>query len=55
MNRTPDTSDTGWQSIRLGFGALLLVATGLGLLLLDSDHHAPSPVLIAHELPDQDK
>jgi hypothetical protein len=31
--------DSPWQSIRLGFGAVLLILCGLGLFLLDSSTH----------------
>jgi hypothetical protein len=43
--------DSPWQSVRLGFGALLLILSGLGLLLLDSNRSsstARSSVLVAH-------
>jgi hypothetical protein len=31
--------DGPWQSVRLGFGAVLLILCGLGLFLLDSSTH----------------
>jgi len=31
--------DSPWQSIRLGFGAVLLILFGLGLFLADSNTH----------------
>lgn len=31
--------DGPWQSLRLGFGAILLILGGLGLFLLDSSTH----------------
>jgi len=31
--------DGPWQSVRLGFGAILLVLSGLGLFLIDSSAH----------------
>lgn len=31
--------DGPWQSIRLAFGALLLILGGLGLMLLDGNKH----------------
>jgi len=51
-NENPSTSgDSPWQSIRLGFGALLLILSGLGLFLLDSSSHtstARSSGLLTH-------
>jgi len=35
----PGRSDGPWQSIRLAFGALLLILGGLGLMLLDGNNH----------------
>ena len=34
-----NTADGPWQSIRLAFGALLLILGGLGLMLLDGNKH----------------
>jgi hypothetical protein len=31
--------DSPWQSVRLGFGAVLLILSGLGLFLADSNIH----------------
>jgi hypothetical protein len=31
--------DSPWQSVRLGFGAILLVLSGLGLFLIDTSMH----------------
>jgi len=36
-NQVPGESP--WQSVRLGFGAILLILSGLGLFLLDSSTH----------------
>ena len=33
------SGDSPWQSVRLGFGAILLIVGGLGLFLLDSSTH----------------
>lgn len=43
-DKTQTGSDNGWQSIRLGFGAILLIAGGLGLMLIDGTIH-PSKAL----------
>lgn len=38
-NEDQTCGDGPWQSIRLGFGAVLLILCGLGLFLLDSSTH----------------
>ena len=40
MNDEMEVAGDGpWQSLRLGFGAILLILGGLGLFLLDSSTH----------------
>jgi len=34
--------DSPWQSVRLGFGAILLILSGLGLFLVDTSTHPGS-------------
>ena len=49
-NQEQAPGDSPWQSIRLAFGALLLIVVGLGLMLLDGNNHtstARSPVPVA--------
>ena len=58
MNETTQAGGTDWQSIRLTLGAILLVAGGLSLMLLDGDNHATaahSSVPIAHGQTSQGK
>jgi len=58
MNETTQAGGTDWQSIRLALGAILLVAGGLSLMLLDGDNHATaarSSVPIAHGQASQGK
>jgi hypothetical protein len=43
-NKTETGADSRWQSIRLGLGAALLIAGGLGLMLADGTIH-PSKAL----------
>jgi len=38
-DQNPNRGDGPWQSIRLAFGALLLILGGLGLMLLDGNNH----------------
>jgi len=38
-DQNPGRGDSPWQSIRLAFGALLLILGGLGLMLLDGNNH----------------
>ena len=38
-NQEQSPGDGPWQSVRLGFGALLLILVGLGLTLLDGNNH----------------
>lgn len=38
-NQEQAPGDSPWQSIRLAFGALLLILVGLGLTLLDGNNH----------------
>jgi hypothetical protein len=46
------SGDSPWQSVRLGFGAVLLILSGLGLFLLDSSSHTStahsSTLMAAH-------
>jgi len=39
QNQEQASGDSPWQSIRLAFGALLLILGGLGLMLLDGNNH----------------
>jgi hypothetical protein len=39
-NKTETSGDSSWQSIRLGLGAALLIAGGLGLMLADGTVHS---------------
>lgn len=51
-------ADNGWQSIRLGFGAILLIAGGLGLMLVDGTIHsskALSSVFVSQNVFSQSK
>ena len=34
--------DSPWQSVRLGFGAILLILSGVGLFMVDSSTHPGS-------------
>jgi len=43
-NKTEAGAESRWQSIRLGLGAALLIAVGLGLMLADGTIH-PSKAL----------
>ena len=43
-NKTDAGAESRWQSIRLGLGAALLIAVGLGLMLADGTIH-PSKAL----------
>jgi hypothetical protein len=43
-NKTDTSADSRWQSLRLGLGAALLIAVGLGLMLADGTIH-PSKAL----------
>ena len=50
-NKTETSGDSSWQSFRLGLGAILLIAGGLGLMLADGTIHpskALSSVFAAH-------
>ena len=38
-DQNPNRGDGPWQSIRLAFGALLLIVGGPGLMLLDGNNH----------------
>jgi hypothetical protein len=38
-DHSSNPGDGPWQSIRLAFGALLLILGGLGLMLLDGNNH----------------
>jgi hypothetical protein len=38
-NKDQVPGENPWQSVRLGFGAILLILSGLGLFLLDSSTH----------------
>ena len=43
-NKTEAGAESRWQSVRLGLGAALLIAVGLGLMLADGTIH-PSKAL----------
>jgi hypothetical protein len=58
MNNKTETSGDSWQSFRLGLGAILLIAGGLGLMLADGTIHpskALSSVFTAHVRVSQSK
>jgi hypothetical protein len=41
-NEFEDPGDSPWQSIRLGFGAVLLILSGLGLFMAETRTHTTS-------------
>jgi hypothetical protein len=49
-NKTGASADNGWQSVRLGLGAVVLIVGGLGLMLADGTIH-PSKALSSMFVP----